>query len=421
MRDMISPKTNMSVSQPFGNGMRGCIGRSFAWQESLIVLAILFQNFNFQFDDPSYQLKLKATLTVKPKDFHMRATLRHGIDATALEAKLRSGSAPATTEVIVPGNKKSLSDLKPMSIFYGSNTGTCSAFAARLAKDAVGHGFNAKVDTLDSATDKLPKDHPVVIITASYEGQPTDNATHFVEWLKSLKGDELSGVQFAVYGCGHRDWATTFQFIPKLVDTLLGERGGQRITERGAADAAGGNMFTEFEGWEDSSFWPEIQKSYGGTVSSPDSISEPSITVSVSAQSSPTNLKQDVRGGLLVENRVLTAPGVPQKRHVEIKLPSDMVYKAGDYLAILPTNPKKNVRRAMERFRLAWDAVLNIKANGPTVLPTGVNINAVDVLSSYIELAQPATKKVRAESPPGYFLKQLLIDCLGCPCHCQSC
>jgi cytochrome P450/NADPH-cytochrome P450 reductase len=25
--------------KPFGNGMRGCIGRPFAWQESLLVVA----------------------------------------------------------------------------------------------------------------------------------------------------------------------------------------------------------------------------------------------------------------------------------------------------------------------------------------------------------------------------------------------
>lgn len=385
-----------------------------------MVLAIIFQNFNFQFDDPGYQLKLKSTLTIKPKDFLMRATLRDGVDATSLEAKLQAGPTSATTEVIVPKELGKQAVLKPMSIFYGSNTGTCSAFAARLAKDAAGHGFSAKVDTLDSATDKLPKDHPVVIITASYEGQPTDNATHFVEWIKSLKGDELSGVQFAVYGCGHRDWQATFQYIPILVDNILGEHGGERITERGLSDAADGNMFTDFEGWEDTSFWPAIQKSYGGTASSPDSVAEASITVSVSPQSRPTNLKQDVRGGLLVENRVLTAPGVPEKRHVEIKLPSDMVYKAGDYLAILPTNPKRNVRRAIKRFGLAWDAVLNIKASGPTVLPTGVNISAVDVLSSYIELAQPATKKV-CPKLPSHDLKTAANILVGCPCHCQSC
>lgn len=348
----------------------------------------------------------------------MRATLREGVDATSLEKKLQAGSAPAATEMVAlqePG--KQPTGLKPMSIFYGSNTGTCSTLAARLAQDAVIHGFEAKVDTLNSVTGKLPKDHPVVIITASYEGQPTDDATHFVEWLKSLGGKELEGVQFVVYGCGHRDWQATFQHIPTLIDSLLGDHGGERISKRGAADAADGNMFTEFEGWEETQFWPAIEKDYGGTASSPDNVLEPSITVSISSQTRSTNLKQDVRGGLLVENRVLTAPGIPEKRHVEIKLPTDMAYKAGDYLAILPTNPKKNVRRAMERFGLTWDAVLDIKANGPTVLPTNVNVTAVDVLSSYVELAQPATKKVLSNAPLMY-LEQLLIDLLGRPCLC---
>lgn len=32
--------------KPFGNGMRGCIGRPFAWQESILFLAIALQNFN---------------------------------------------------------------------------------------------------------------------------------------------------------------------------------------------------------------------------------------------------------------------------------------------------------------------------------------------------------------------------------------
>jgi cytochrome P450/NADPH-cytochrome P450 reductase len=49
----------------FGNGMRACIGRPFAWQEALLVLAILLQNFNFNMEDPSYQLEIKQTLTIK--------------------------------------------------------------------------------------------------------------------------------------------------------------------------------------------------------------------------------------------------------------------------------------------------------------------------------------------------------------------
>jgi cytochrome P450/NADPH-cytochrome P450 reductase len=56
--------------------MRGCIGRPFAWQEALLVMAMLLQNFDFRLDNPTYSLKVKSTLTIKPDDFSMRASLR---------------------------------------------------------------------------------------------------------------------------------------------------------------------------------------------------------------------------------------------------------------------------------------------------------------------------------------------------------
>ena len=104
--------------------------------------------------------------------------------------------------ITVPSGTK-----KPMSVFYGSNTGTCEALAQTLANAASGHGYSARVAPLDSATDALPHGEPVVIITASYEGEPADNAAHFMQWLRNLKGSELDGVQYAVFGCGHRKFA----------------------------------------------------------------------------------------------------------------------------------------------------------------------------------------------------------------------
>lgn len=70
-----------------------------------------------------------------------------------------------------------------------------------------------------------------------------------------------------------------------------------------------------------------------------------------------------------------------------------MTYAAGDYLAILPLNPKENIARAMRYFGLAWDSMLTIASSGPTTLPTDTPIPAVDVFGAYIELAQPATKR----------------------------
>lgn len=82
--------------KPFGNGMRGCIGRPFAWQEAILTTAMLLQTFNFRQDDPSYTLQIKQTLTIKPKDFFMHASLREHIDPVYLEKMLHVDSSNET-------------------------------------------------------------------------------------------------------------------------------------------------------------------------------------------------------------------------------------------------------------------------------------------------------------------------------------
>lgn len=378
--------------KPFGNGMRACIGRPFAWQEALLVLAILLQNFNFTEKDPSYHLQIKQTLTIKPKDFYMRAHLRNHMSATTLERALASTTINEHAGEKPKVNKKKAAKGKPMAVYYGSNTGTCEALANRLASDAGNHGFNAVVDTLDAVKENLPKNTPIAIITASYEGQPADNAAHFVTWLDSLKDTELTDVQFSVFGCGHRDWASTFHKVPKAIDRTIEQRGGTRIAEIGTADASNGDIFTEFEAWEDRVFWPAVKERYGTTDSSEGSPFEATFDIEVSTPRS-SMLRQDVREARVEAVDVLTAPGAPEKRHIEISLPTDMRYSAGDYLAILPLNPKENIARAMRYFGLPWDSMLTISSSGPTTLPTDTPISATDVLGAYVELAQPATKR----------------------------
>lgn len=217
----------------------------------LLTICLLLQNFDFKADDPSYlgHLKLKQTLTIKPKDWLMKATLRHGMDATDLDKALQAsdGTTPSHKDLVSDKqvDKKTTngtSKQKPLKIYYGSNTGTCESFAKRLAGDAPRHGFEATVGSLDSAQNKLDDSAPIVIITASYEGQPPDNAAHFFEWLESSKREQFKGVKYAVFGCGHHDWTATFQRIPNEVARLLKENGAEEFCEQGAADAAAGDV-----------------------------------------------------------------------------------------------------------------------------------------------------------------------------------
>jgi cytochrome P450/NADPH-cytochrome P450 reductase len=177
-------------------------------QEAILATAILLQNFDFAFDDPMYELKIQQALSIKPKDFYMRASLREKLDATGIERKLYSSVVPPskpekpTISPTVLGNGTSKD---PFTILYGSNSGTCEALAQSLARVAGSHGYEVRVHTLDFVTGNVPKDHPLVIICPSYEGQPPDNATQFSAWLGGLKDNgQLHGVQFAMFGVGNR-------------------------------------------------------------------------------------------------------------------------------------------------------------------------------------------------------------------------
>jgi cytochrome P450/NADPH-cytochrome P450 reductase len=400
MLDENFDKLPKNAWKPFGNGMRGCIGRPFAWQEVLILVAMLMQNFNFQMDDPSYDLRLKQTLTIKPEGFYMRATLRHSMDPTNLSLILGGTTdlhkeAGVTNTERKPKAAAAGATLKPMHIFYGSNTGTCEAFARRLADDAIEYGYSAETNPLDSARENIPKNEPVVFITASYEGQPPDNAAHFFEWLSELKGSSLEGVNYAVFGCGHHDWATTFHRIPKAVNELAEKNGAARLCDMGLADAANSDMFTAFDSWGETDFWPAIAEKFGGVVHKAEKKSSLQVDVSSGVRASTLGLK--LQEGFVVENKLLTPPGVPAKRHLKFKLPSDTTYQCGDYLAVLPSNPSTIVRRAIRRFNLPWDAVLRIqkpeKSTGPRSIPFDTPISAFELLSTYVELSQPASKR----------------------------
>lgn len=144
-------------------------------------------------------------------------------------------------------------------------------------------GFSASIGTLDSAAGHLPTDGPVAIVTASFEGgtfvtstthliltshsgQPADNAAHFVEWINSLQGPALTGVTFAVFGCGNRDWALTYQRIPTLCDDTLAGHGGSRLITRGEGDAGSSDLFQSFEKWE-ADLWAALRKVNPNTMS----------------------------------------------------------------------------------------------------------------------------------------------------------
>lgn len=102
------------------------------------------QRFTFAMADPSYDLHLKQTLTIKPRDFYIHAiprTDRKGIPlfsppSASLSHDTRTGKASEQPDTI------SSVDMKPLYVLYGSNTGTSEAFAQRVASTAAEQGMS---------------------------------------------------------------------------------------------------------------------------------------------------------------------------------------------------------------------------------------------------------------------------------------
>ncbi|KAK8015480.1 Bifunctional P-450:NADPH-P450 reductase [Apiospora marii] len=350
-------------------------------------------------------------------DLYLRAISREGLSPAQLEARLAGAyggggnSGDATSPSPRPGTTTTRSaEGRKISIYYGSNSGTCEFMAQRLAANASAHGYSACVDILDAAKEALPTTCPVVIVAASYEGQPTHNASHFVNWIENLEGTRNWQEQNMLSGdaVSHSDWAETYQKVPTLIDAQLERLGASRMVPMGSTNAKDRDMFSDFETWEDHTLWPAIKQQFGGPLESSEDPSSSSAAPTSSLQVTFTtprasDLRQDVQESLVLDARSLTRKtpetvGVGAgsgKRQLEIQLPSGTRYAAGDYLAVLPHNPKETVGRVMRRFRLAWDAHVSIAASAahPTTLPTGVSLPVSEVLGSYVELNQVATKR----------------------------
>ncbi|MET0342733.1 MAG: cytochrome P450 [Polyangiales bacterium] len=378
--------------KPFGTGQRACIGRPFAMQEAMIVLAMIVQRFDLVADDPSYQLRVKETLTLKPDGFRVRAKPRGDVPFRA-----RSVIPPPQRPLQPSSGARSVGSAEggtPLLVLFGSNTGSAEAFAQRIGSDALAHGFTATVAPMDEHAEALPRAGAIVVVTASYEGQPPDNARQFVAAAEALAPGALSGARFTVFGCGNRQWARTYQAIPKRVDAALERAGASRVAERGEADASG-DFFGAFDAWY-GQLWPRLAAAFGKHLSE---VHEgPAVAVELVPKGRTATLRQeDLSVGVLTTNRELVDMSAPlgrSKRHLEFDLPEGMTYRAGDYLAVLPRNGARIVERALHRFGLAVDTqvILHRRAATLTTLPTEYPIAVSELLANYVELGQPATR-----------------------------
>src|SRR5436190_1056237 len=90
--------------------------------------------------------------------------------------------------------------LRPLTILFGSQTGTAEGLAKKAAKEAGKRGFAATVlDMAQTDLAKLAAEQHLLVITSTYgEGEPPDNAKALHTALKSAGGTPLANVRFSI-------------------------------------------------------------------------------------------------------------------------------------------------------------------------------------------------------------------------------
>ncbi len=385
--------------KPFGNGQRACIGRQFAMQEATLVLGMLLQRFKF-IDYSNYQLKIKETLTLKPENFTIQVKERTNAERTLVAPAHVEKPVEPVTQTVTP---TTIQHNTPLLVLFGSNLGASEDIAHHIAEDGAAKGFDAKVAPLDDYINSLPKKGAVIVVTASYNGTPPDNAVKFSAWMKSadLASDALNDVKYTVFGCGNREWASTFQAIPRLIDSEMEKHGATRIYQRGEGDASD-DFDGQFQAWYQP-LWKALAQALSidlGTA--PTQAQGPALEVEVISGATPLNpfvasfgaqaMKIVAKQELNIKDGAF--PSERSTRHIELALPEGVTYNAGDHLGVIGRNNERQIQRVLTRFGFERDTKVRLHRSDTrkTNLPIDEPVLVFDLLSDYVELQDVATR-----------------------------
>jgi NADPH-ferrihemoprotein reductase len=297
-------------------------------------------------------------------------------------------------------------------VLYGSQTGTAEEFSHTLAEEANQYGFNAiAMDLVDYDPENLPNEKFVVFLVATYgEGEPTDNARDFYEWLKDESHDSslLENTKFAVFGLGNKQYKI-YQAMSRFFDKRLEELGGTRVFKAGEGDADD-NIEEDFEDWKANAL-PVFSETFETNADLGEQVFEPKYSLQIigddvdgsEAYITARHLEPDAKNPYLstvLVNKQLLRPNAENRStvHVEFDLKGSKVrYEAGDHLAVLAENEPELVNGYISRLGVVDQmskiiALMHKDGKKGNHFPKKTTLK--NVLTYFVDLASLPRKKV---------------------------
>jgi len=420
--DRWSPKQSAKRSPyawlPFSYGKRACIGMNLSLIEQRVALVEVVRKFHLRVD-PSTKIRVEQPLFLNPQGIYLSFTPRSSVHVSAPPPLLPLKSA-AVNEPTGVGNIDQLQG-KRVVVLFGSNMGTCEHFADCLVQQSVELGLEAKKEPLDmlasESTPELPTGNTglVLIVTATYNGQPPENAKRFAAWLGTSAAKMFHGVRYAVFGCGNRQWAATYMGFAQCVQDSLEDLGAECLIEMGEGDMDGGQVEVEFARWclkwkvallqahgidvpaslVDGLYprLPQVEAFvwHGRCAQDLTEAYRDSVFTSKSAKSKFFQEAGAWFANAVVNRELLQQEGRSTK-HIELPLPDGIQYKAGDHLGVVGANPHDIISAYLARVQLAPDAVVKLEGESVSDLPLNTPLPAYFALAYFVELQQLATR-----------------------------
>lgn len=309
-------------------------------------------------------------------------------------------------------------------VFYGSQTGTAEDYAHLLSKELLSR-FGLKTMTADFAEydfdnfHELPRNALCLFLMATYgEGDPTDNAVEFMEFLED-EDEDLSNIRFSVFGLGN----STYEFynaIGKKANTQLELKGAKRFAPHGEGDDGKGSLDEDYMSWKEQVFESlkqnlsieehELKYEPGLKLTELEITSDdPSVS-----QGEPDKLyliaDTDLTKGPFNPSHPYLAKVSSSKElfnskdrscvHAEFDVSgSNMRYSTGDHLAVWPSNSNENVATIARALNLTekLEKVFDLKSLDPAIsapFPTPITYGAV--LRHHLEISGPISRQLFA-------------------------
>ncbi|PKS09109.1 hypothetical protein jhhlp_003723 [Lomentospora prolificans] len=315
-------------------------------------------------------------------------------------------------------------------ILYGSQTGTAEDYASRLAKEGKSRfGLETMIADLEDYDydnlDTVPNDKVVMFILATYgEGEPTDNAVDFHEFLNADdvqfsedRTPALDNLNYVAFGLGNNTYEH-YNFMVRNVDKILQKLGANRIGEAGEGDDGSGTMEEDFLAWKEP-MWAALAKKMG--LEEREAVYEPTFEIvereNLTVESpevylgepNKIHLEGTVKGPFNAHNPYI-APIANSRElftakdrnclHVDVDISgSTLTYQTGDHIAIWPNNPGAEVDRFLDILGLTdkRNEVINVRALEPTAKVPFPTPTTYDAIARYhMEICAPVSRQFLA-------------------------